>query len=153
MSANLLFQYCQKLVVFSHDKQSVLLARRQSEIDYDGVFSFIGGKLETNDESLLAGMRREKNEEIGSNVTLQVLPTETYNILFRKKDGNTMVLPHIPALYVSGDIMLNDEYSEYKWVALSDLANFEPKIQSVLPMAQWASDKLAVAHDKDFVEI
>ena len=65
MSSTLLFQYCQKLVVLSTDKQSVLLAQRKGEADYDGVFSFIGGKLETTDESLLAGMRREKNEEIG----------------------------------------------------------------------------------------
>jgi len=153
MQDNLLFQYCQKLVVFSPDKQSVLLARRKSEIDYDGVFSFIGGKLETSDESLVAGMQREKAEEIGSGVTLKVLPNETYNILFRKKDGNTMVIPHVPAVYVSGDITLNDEYSEYKWVTLGDLQNFEPKIQSVLPMAQWASEKLAAAHKIDFIEI
>lgn len=153
MSSNLLFQYCQKLVVFSADKQSVLLARRRSEIDYDGVFSFIGGKLETSDESLLAGMKREKDEEIGPGVTLKVLPTETYNILFRKKDGNTMVLPHIPALYVSGDITLNDEYSEYKWVPLDELENFEPKIASIAPMAQWAIEKLASAHDDDLIEI
>lgn len=138
MHPNLLFQYCQKLVVFSADKQSVLLARRRSEIDYDGVFSFIGGKLETTDESLLAGMQREKNEEIGPDVKLRVLPNVTYNILFRKKDGNTMVLPHVPAMYVSGNIVLNDEYSEYKWVPVVELEDFEPKIESIAPMAQWA---------------
>lgn len=138
MHPNLAFQYCQKLVVFSADKQSVLLARRRSEIDYDGVFSFMGGKLETTDESLLAGMQREKNEEIGPDVKLRVLPNVTYNILFRKKDGNTMVLPHIPAIYVSGNIVLNDEYSEYKWVPVVELEDFEPKIESIAPMVQWA---------------
>ena len=153
MQPNLLFQYCQKLVVFSADKQAVLLAKRKSERDYDGVFSFIGGKLETTDESLIAGMKREKNEEIGPNVKLKVLPDETYNILFRKKDGNTMVLPHVPAMYRSGDITLNDEYSEFAWVPLKSLADFEPKIASVLPMAQWAADKMAAASDTDFVEI
>jgi 8-oxo-dGTP pyrophosphatase MutT (NUDIX family) len=153
MQSDLLFQYCQKLVVFSANKQSVLLARRKSEIDYDGVFSFIGGKLETTDTSLLAGMQREKNEELSEHVTLRVLPSETYNILFRKKDGNTMVLPHIPAIYVSGDITLNDEYSEYQWVLLTDLARFEPKIESILPMTQWAAQKLAEASDQDLIEI
>lgn len=152
-SSDLLFQYCQKLVVFSADMQSVLLARRHSEIDYDGVFSFIGGKLETTDESLLAGMQREKDEEIGTGVKLKVLPNETYNILFRKKDGNTMVLPHIPAVYERGEITLNDEYSEYRWVPLSELEAFQPKIESILPMSQWAAEKLAAAGSDKFVGI
>ena len=55
---NLLFQYIQKLVVLSSDRQSVLVAKRKGEADYDGTFSFIGGKMETTDESLIAGMKR-----------------------------------------------------------------------------------------------
>lgn len=152
MQSNLFFQYCQKLVVFSADKQSVLLAKRKGEADYDGVFSFIGGKMETTDKTLLAGMQREKNEEVGPNVTLKVLPNETYNLLFRKQDGNSMVLPHIPALYVSGEIQLNNEYSEYRWVPLTDLEAFEPKIDSITPMAIWAASKLEVSDDQ-FAEI
>jgi len=136
------FQYCQKLVVLSDDRQRVLLAKRKGEADYDGTFSFIGGKLETTDESLLAGMQREKNEEVGPSVKLRILAEETYNLLFRKKDGNTMVIPHIAALYVSGDIELNDEYSEYQWVPLSELVDFEPKIANIPQLARWAADKL-----------
>src|SRR5579859_7586260 len=95
-----LFQYCQKLVVLSADKQRVLLAKRKGEADYDGTFSFIGGKMETSDDDLLAGMKREKDEEIGPDAKIQVLADESYNLLFRKKDGNCMVIPHIAALYV-----------------------------------------------------
>ncbi len=137
-----LFQYCQKLVILSSDKQKVLLAKRKGEADYDGTFSFIGGKMETTDESLLAGMRREKDEEIGPDAKVQILPTESYNLLFRKKDGNVMVLPHIAGTYVSGDIHLSDEYSEYRWVPLTDLATFEPKIDNIPLLAEWAARKL-----------
>jgi 8-oxo-dGTP pyrophosphatase MutT (NUDIX family) len=138
-----LFQYCQKLVVLSADRQSVLLAKRKGEADYDGVFSFVGGKMETTDESLLAGMQREKNEEIGPLARVRVLPTETYNLLFRKKDGNAMVLPHIAGIYVSGDIQLSDEYSEYRWVPLAELDTFEPKIDNIPQLARWAVRKLS----------
>src|SRR5258708_4796958 len=110
MPSNLLFQYCQKLVILSADRQSVLLAKRKGEADYDGVFSFIGGKMETTDTSFVAGMKREKTEEIGPNAVVAVLPDETRNVLFRKKDGNSMVLPHIAGVYVSGNITLNEEY-------------------------------------------
>lgn len=143
MAATTLFQYCQKLVVLSADRQAVLLAKRKGEADYDGVFSFIGGKMETTDESFIAGMQREKTEEIGGTVRLNVLPDETYNLLFRKRDGNSMVLPHIPALYVSGEIRLSDEYSEYRWVPVAELEAFEPKIGNVPRLARWAQQKLA----------
>jgi 8-oxo-dGTP pyrophosphatase MutT (NUDIX family) len=139
------FQYCQKLVVLSEDRQRVLLARRKGEADYDGVFSFIGGKMETTDESLLAGMQREKNEEIGPDAILRVLADETYNLLFRKKDGNAMVIPHIAALYVSGEVHINEEYSEYQWVSLTDLPTFEPKIANIPRITEWAIHKLATS--------
>ena len=59
-----LFQYCQKIVLFSQDGSAVLLARRRGEADYDGVFSFIGGKLESTDGGLVNGLRREKMRKL-----------------------------------------------------------------------------------------
>jgi len=143
MSSNTLFQYCQKLVILSADKTKVLLAKRRGEQDYDGTYSFIGGKMETTDQTFLAGIKREKNEEIGPDAKVKILPNETYNVLFHKKDGNMMILPHIAAMYISGPIVLSDEYSEYQWVAIANLAHFEPKIANIPDLAQWAVQKLA----------
>jgi ADP-ribose pyrophosphatase YjhB (NUDIX family) len=50
---NLLFQYCQKIVVYSQDGQKVLLCKRKGEADFDGTFSFIGGKMERSDGGIL----------------------------------------------------------------------------------------------------
>jgi len=106
------FQYCQKIIVLSKDKSSVLLCRRKGEADYDGVFSFIGGKMETTDESIVAGLKREKDEEVGPDFRIRVYPKFTPNILFRKKDGSSMILPHYLAIHEAGEIELNEEYSE-----------------------------------------
>lgn len=152
MNSSTLFQYCQKLIVLSEDKTKVLLAKRKGEADYDGVYSFIGGKMETTDETILSGMKREKDEEIGVNARVNVLPHETYNLLFRKKDGNTMILPHIAGVYTSGDIDLNEEYSDYQWVPVANLSQFEPKIENIPELTQWAVHKLAEPN-LDFVEI
>lgn len=152
MNSPTLFQYCQKLIILSEDKTKVLLARRKGEADYDGTYSFIGGKMEITDESIVAGMRREKNEEIGYQAKMKVLPYETYNLLFRKKDGHTMILPHIAGMYISGDINLNNEYSEYQWVPVSNLDSFEPKIENIPELTKWAISKLANP-SMDFVEI
>ena len=146
MATNTFFQYCQKLVILSEDKTKVLLAKRKGEADYDGTYSFIGGKMETTDESLVAGMKREKDEEIGASAKIRIIPDETYNTLFRKNDGTVMILPHIPGVYVSGDITLNDEYSKYAWVLIADLASFEPKIENIPGVTQWAVRKLVVPH-------
>lgn len=153
MQSNFLFQYCQKLVILSLDRQSVLLARRKGEADYDGTFSFIGGKMETTDPGLIEGMKREKDEEIGSAAVVRILPHESFNVLFKKKDGNSMVLPHIAGYFESGEITLSDEYSEFRWVPLEELPQFEPKIDNITEMAAWAKQKLAQASEESLVEI
>ncbi len=125
------FQYCQKIVVYSKDESSVLLCKRKGEADFDGTFSFIGGKMETTDKSLINGLQREKNEEVGSDFKIKVFPYFTTNVSFVKKDGNAMILPHYYAIHMEGEIVLNEEYSEYKWVKLTEIDSFEPKIDTV----------------------
>ncbi len=126
-----LFQNCQKIVVFNKDLNEVLLAKRKGERDYEGVYSFIGGKMETTDQTLIEGMRREKTEEIGDQCKLLVYPNFNHMTLFKKADGNFMLLPHYLAIFESGDIILNEEYSDYKWVKIEDLEGFEPKIPNL----------------------
>ncbi|NQU33821.1 MAG: hypothetical protein HQ521_11340, partial [Bacteroidetes bacterium] len=33
--------------------------------------------------------------------------------------------------HLEGEVKLNDEYSEYKWVKIEDLEEFEPKIKNI----------------------
>lgn len=129
-----LFQYCQKIVVFTEAGDAVLLAKRKGEVDFNSTYSFIGGKMEITDGGFVAGLRREKNEEVGDKVALDVFPHASFNEYYTKKNGQAMVLPHIYAIYRGGDIVLNEEYSEYAWVKTSELPAFEPKITTVLPM-------------------
>lgn len=149
----LLFQYCQKIIIFSEDYTKVLLAKRQGEQDYDGVYTFIGGKLETTDGGFVEGLRREKNEEIGEQAQVSILPTITYNIYFQKKDGNHMVLPHYAAIYTGGEITINEEYSDYQWVPLSKLDDFQPKIDNIPTLSQWALKIASLADKADWVKL
>jgi len=130
----LLFQYCPKIAVF--DGQRVLICKRKGEADYDGVFSLIGGKMEHSDTSIVEGLRREKNEEVGENFQARLLPRFSVDTHFKKKDGNHMILPHFYAEYVQGDIRLSDEYSEYAWLSLEDLnaaSNIIDNLRWILP--------------------
>ncbi|MBH41397.1 MAG: hypothetical protein CL685_01650 [Candidatus Magasanikbacteria bacterium] len=125
------FQYCQKLVIYSKDESSVLLCKRKDEADFDGAFSFIGGKMENTDSGIIDGLQREKDEEVGKDFNIKVFPFFTTNIFFVKKDGSAMILPHFYAIHTAGDVVLNEEYSEYAWVSLEDVDNFEPKINTI----------------------
>jgi ADP-ribose pyrophosphatase YjhB (NUDIX family) len=147
------FQYCQKIVVFSKDVEQVLLCKRKGENDYDGVFSFIGGKMEITDESIIAGLQREKNEEVGENFKIKVYPTFTTNAFFRKKDGSSMILPHYYAQHFDGEIELNEEYSEYKWIKIEDLENFEPKIPNISEIIITLLRLRDIFNEKEFVLI
>ncbi|MCA9486513.1 NUDIX hydrolase [Candidatus Woesearchaeota archaeon] len=126
-----LFQYCQKLVIFSKDKTKILLCKRKGEADFDGIFSFPGGKMETSDASLENGVRREKREELGTKCRIKVFFDFVTNEFYVKKNGTSMVLPHYYGIFEEGEIEINEEYSEYKWVKLSELEEFEPKIQTI----------------------
>jgi len=149
----LFFHYIQKLVILSADGKSVLLAQRNKEEDYDGVYSFVGGKMETSDGDILAGMKREKDEEIGTAAVVKVYPLESRNIVFQKSNGNSAILAHIAGQHVAGEIVLSDEYSDYKWVPLTDLDSFEPKIDNIPEFARWAATKLSSVPSSELVEI
>ena len=90
--------------------------------------------MEVTDESIIQGVQREKNEEIGESVKLELLTDYTSATFFRKKDGNSMILPHYYANYIGGEIKLNDEYSDYKRIKVSELDAFEPKINTIPEM-------------------
>jgi ADP-ribose pyrophosphatase YjhB (NUDIX family) len=147
------FQYCPKLAVFDATGGKLLLCRRKGEQDYDGVFSLIGGKMEHKDPSIVDAIRREKNEEVGQHFTIRLLSTVSVNILFVKKDGNRMILPHYYAVHVRGDVTLSDEYSEFKWISLEDLPTFSPMVENVKWIAPLLQRMSIQARSDDFVEV
>lgn len=147
------FQYCQKIIVLSKDKSSVLLCKRKGEADYNGVFSFIGGKMENTDLSIIEGLKREKDEEVGVEFQILLYPIFSLNLLFRKKDGNSMILPHYLAIYEKGDIKLNEEYSEYKWIKIDKLNEFEPKIENIPETVNELLRLEKIAQEKEFILI
>lgn len=152
--SDLHFQYCPKIIVFSADKQSVLLARRANEVDYNDLYTFIGGKTQNSDGSLLAGLKREKEEEIGKAVKLKICwLMSCYQVWYVKKDGNYMVLPHHVAVYQGGDIKLNpDEYADYKWVKVKDIDKYDQVFSTPLATRN-ALRLLSVLNDDDFSAI
>lgn len=153
MNDTTLFQYCQKIVLFRHDDTEVLLAKRRNEADYDGTYTFIGGKMETTDANILEGLRREKNEEVGDTFQIRINPTISYNVHFIKNSGQHMILPHYYAEHVGGDIVLSDEYDDYQWVPLSELSPFSPKVENIPQITTTVLTLKRTFQPSDFVTI
>lgn len=147
------FQYCQKIVVFSKDYKKVLLCKRKGENDYDGVYSFIGGKMENSDKDILTGLKREKNEEVGKNFKIKIYPKFSINLLFHKKSGDYMILPHYLAIYMKGNIKLNQEYSDYKWIDKKNLDSFKPIIANIPSTVKQLLKLRKIITNKDFIII
>lgn len=147
------FQSCPKIVVLSRDKSKVLLCKRKGEADYDGTFSFIGGKMETSDPTVLVGLKREKDEEVGEEFKIRVYPTYCVNLLFTKKDGTKMILPHYYSEHLEGNIKLSQEYSEYKWVVLDELESFKPKIPTIPEIVKKFIHLSKIMKEEEFVII
>lgn len=147
------FQNCQKIVVFKDNNSKVLLAKRVGEKDFDDTYTFIGGKMETSDDGILEGLKREKNEEMGENFKIKIYPVFNTMNFYIKKDGSHMVLPHYYARYESGEIKLNEEYSDYKWVEVEKLAEFEPKVETVEIMVKNLLRLVEVMKEEELVLI
>jgi ADP-ribose pyrophosphatase YjhB (NUDIX family) len=147
------FQYCQKLVILSKDKNSILLCKRKGESDYNETFTFPGGKMKTSDESIMEGIKREKDEELGENLKIKMLKTYTTNLLFKKSNGKYMIIPHLLAIHQEGEIELSDEYSEYKWVTINNLEEFEPKIKNIPDVIQTLNRLEQSTTEEDFILI
>ncbi len=137
------------------DLSKVFLAQRTGEQDYDGTFTFIGGKLETTDAALEAGLKREKDEEIGPDTRVRICARQScYTTLFRKKSGQSMVLPHHIAVFEGGEIVLNPaEYAAYKWLNIDHLTHFEPKIDNIPLAVEKALQLLPALQPDDFTFI
>ena len=147
------FQNCQKIVVFRNNNTEVLLAKRIGEKDFDETYTFIGGKMETKDGGILEGLRREKTEEMGEDFKIKIYPVFNTMNFYIKKDGSNMILPHYYARYESGEIKLNEEYSDYQWVEVEKLAEFEPKVFSIESMAKNLLRLVEVIKEEELVLI
>ena len=109
--------------------------------------------METIDKSLIDGLQREKNEEVGKDFKIKIYPKFSFNLLFRKKAGNAMVLPHYLAVHLKGKIELNEEYLEYQWVSINDLPKFEPKIPSISETVKELLRLNAIAKPNEFLTL
>ncbi len=104
---------------------SILLVKRRNEPG-KGLWSIPGGVLELG-ETLEAAAKREAKEETGVEITVDSL-LDVYNLIKNDEAGRIRyhyVLINYLAHYVEGELKLNDESSDIKWVKLDELNRYQ----------------------------
>lgn len=127
-------------VVISNDKNQILLLKRSEKSGAGGMWSFPGGGLEKGEDSI-KGIQREIKEETKLTVkNLKPFHVRTY----LNKENDSVVIIAYYASYVKGDVVLNWEHDEYKWVTKEEALriNLTPDAQNIL--AQWKSDPIFI---------
>ena len=64
-----------------------------------------------------------------------------------------MILPHYYARHLGGEIKLNEEYSDFQWVAVKDLKTFEPKIPTIPDMVDRILKLVRLISPEELVQI
>jgi len=120
-----------------NDKEEILALRQNDKDEIQqsvGLYVITGGVEE--DESLTEAVKREIEEETGMKNIINIQDLNTVYEYKHPAEGNYLCQEHCFAVLVDEDVIqLNDEHTEYKWLAPED---FTREIY-------WYSDKSALS--------
>ncbi len=142
------YQVCPKVAIFYQGR--VLIAKRQSETELNETYTLVGGKLEHTDKTILAGIRRELQEEIGNDCSIRLLKTFAVVVEYIKQDGSRMILPHFYGEFLRGTISLSKEYSDFQWVLIEALPQLPRTIRNLEAVCRELIRITAIAGADDY---
>ncbi len=109
-----------KGIIRKDDK--ILVLKRSSTDDFNSeIWETVGGGMK-EEESPEEALKREIMEETGIEVKV-VEPFRTFT--FRKDTGEFKVGITFICDYISGEIRLSEEHSDYKWIKPEEFENLE----------------------------
>lgn len=108
--------------IIRRDDGKMLVLKRSDKDDHKpGVWEMVGGGMD-KEESPQEALVREIFEETG----LVVSVDSPFNVFTFKKDtGEFKVGITFLCEYVSGDVSVSDEHSEYRWIEPKEFADME----------------------------
>ena len=116
-------QYCiaVKGIIRREDGKVLVLKRSDKDDHKPGVWETVGGGMDM-EESPQEALRREIIEETGLMVTVG----QPFNVFTFKKDtGEFKIGVTFLCEYLSGEVVLSDEHSEYRWIEPKEFSEME----------------------------
>ena len=110
-----------KGIIRRNDGKILVLKRNDKDDHKPGVWETVGGGMD-KEESPRQALLREISEETG----LAVNVSNPFNVFIFKKDtGELKIGITFLCEYLSGEIMLSDEHSEYRWIEPKEFSEME----------------------------
>ncbi|KKQ52795.1 MAG: ADP-ribose pyrophosphatase [Parcubacteria group bacterium GW2011_GWD2_38_11] len=107
--------------IINKDGKILVLKRAAHDDHKPGVWETVGGSMDEN-ESPQETLKREVMEEAG--IVVEII--EPFNVFsFKKDNGEFKIGITFICKYVSGQVELSEEHSEYKWIEPGEFMNFE----------------------------
>jgi len=104
------------------DKEEVLMIRRsETDTNEPNMWEFPGGGMD--EDNFYDGLKRECREE----VNIEIENIKILAAYYFSDDGKTRLQLLCSAEYVSGEIKLSFEHSDYKWISLDSVSSLENK--------------------------
>ena len=110
-----------KGIIRRSDGKMLVLKRSSKDDHKPGVWETVGGGMD-REETPQEALMREIQEETSLDVRVDV----PFNVFSFKKDtGEFKVGITLLCEYLSGEVMLSDEHSEYRWIDPKEFADLE----------------------------
>ena len=110
-----------KGIIKRGDGKILIIRRGRDDNHKPGIWETVGGGMD-GEYSPQEALKREVREEVG----LEVKVLEPFNVFsFIKDDGEMKIGITFLCEYVSGEVILSDEHSEFAWIKALDFKNYE----------------------------
>ncbi len=95
------------------DDEILLVKRSKNDVHSPGRWSTPGGGVEQN-ESAIQALHREVREEVDLVISpLKVIGTKHF---IGDDTKSTIVVTYVLCEYISGNVVLNEEHDEFRWI-------------------------------------
>ena len=123
-------------IIYNKERKYLVTKRSMHKKHFPGLWTVPGGGLNVDDYmnlptnggenqwyySLTHGLKREIREEVGVEVGK---PEYLLDLTFIKGDGVPVLVLSYYAEYLTGDVVLDEDATEYKWVSVEELKDLE----------------------------
>ena len=110
-----------KGIIRRNDGKILVLKRSDKDDHKPGVWETVGGGMD-REESPQEALVREISEETGLSISI----SSPFNVFAFKKDtGEFKIGITFLCEYLSGETMLSDEHSEYRWIEPKEFSEME----------------------------
>lgn len=110
------FYVAANAIIFDKEGEILILKRSPKYDQSPDKWDTVSGRLHQNIESVEKELLREIVEELGENFKCEIIaPVSTYNFYRGGDKEQELIGIDFICKYVSGNLILSEEHTEYKW--------------------------------------